>query len=247
MTAPQAARSTAAEEAEADRHDQEQQLTLAAVRDVQAGRVERFAFIYRCNYDRVFALARLMLRDRHEAEDISQEAFTRALRSLHTYRPQEGVAFSAWLLRITRNCALRRIEGRKRTSVFEPTHMADVLEPVLPPPPPAGEAHEGAWVDDDVLASALEQLPMAQRQVLALRFAYDLNVRETALVLERTEPAVRQLQMRALRTLRQRLERANALPASAPRLEGDDDLVSVFPRGGRYRTAHRWVGLLEAS
>jgi RNA polymerase sigma-70 factor, ECF subfamily len=173
-------------------------LVLAAVRDVQDGRRERFAIVYSAHYDQVFALARLMLRDRHEAEDVAQETFMLALRAIRTYRPQAGVALSAWLLRIARNCALKRIQKRARSTALEPAHLDDVVAPTH-------DEHARGWVDDSALRAELEAMPLTQRQVLLLRFGYDLTAEQTAVVLERSPEAVRQLQSRALRHLRRRL------------------------------------------
>ena len=180
------------------RRESEDVALLAAVRAVQHGHTERFEEIYRLCFARVYTLTRSLLDDRHEAEDAVQETFLSALRALPRYRPQPGAPFIAWLLRIARNAALMRIRRSKRVTFIDPGAVAARIEQASP-------IQLGGMLDDGRLTEALATLPLRQRQVLVLRFALDLSGAETALVLETSSAAVRQLQRRALSALRDRV------------------------------------------
>jgi RNA polymerase sigma-70 factor (ECF subfamily) len=168
---------------------------LAAVQAVQHGHTERFEEIYRLCFARVYTLARSLLDDRHEAEDAVQETFLSALRALPRYRPQPGAPFIAWLLRIARNAALMRIRRSKKVTFIDPGALAARIEQASP-------IQLGGMLDDGRLAEALATMPSRQRQVIVLRFVLDLSGAETAVVLETSPAAVRQLQRRALSALR---------------------------------------------
>lgn len=144
-------------------------------------------------FDRVYAYLRVILRDSHAAEDAAQEVFTRAYTALPRYR-RSTAPVCAWLFRIARNHALDRM----RVAGFEP--LPDELSEVhIDSQPGSG------WPSDDDLRMFIERLPLAQRQVLGLRFMLNLSTADVATILERTPVDVRALQSRALRYLRERL------------------------------------------
>lgn len=183
---------------------------LAAVAAVQAGDAGRFEEIYRGCFPSVHALVRTMLRDAHEAEDVVQETFLAALRALPRYRPVAGVPFIAWLLRIARNAALMRLRRAGRVAVIDPTALTqrrDAADAAAAVDAELGDRHP-------LLGAELARMPPRQRQVLVLRCILDLTSAETAAVLEMTPAAVRQVQRRALTTLRQRLQARGAAPAA---------------------------------
>lgn len=79
----------------------------------QNGRQEAFAELYDRYFDRIFDFLSRMLRNRAEAEDVAQDTFIRAIRSID--RLESGNKFKSWLFTIARNTALNRIEREKRT------------------------------------------------------------------------------------------------------------------------------------
>jgi RNA polymerase sigma-70 factor (ECF subfamily) len=180
------------------RAQQDDAALLVAVRAVQLGDGARFEEIYRVCFARVYAVTRSLLRDSHEAEDAVQETFLSALRALPRYRPQPGVPFTAWLLRIARNAALMRIRSSKNVVAIDPGALAARVER-------AGPDKLAEALSDGRLAAALAAIPPRQRQVLTLRFVLDLDGAETAIVMDTSPAAVRQLQRRALTALRQHL------------------------------------------
>jgi RNA polymerase sigma-70 factor (ECF subfamily) len=82
------------------------------VERVRAGDAAAFELIMRRHNRRFFRLARSVLRDGVEAEDVVQETYVRAFAKLDDFKGPDG--FSAWLARIAHNEALGRVRGRDR-------------------------------------------------------------------------------------------------------------------------------------
>jgi RNA polymerase sigma-70 factor, ECF subfamily len=154
----------------------------------------RFAELYERNVNRVCAYVVSRVRDRDAAEDLTSEVFQQALASLPKFE-WRGIPFLAWLLRIAANAIADRHERGQRES-------GD------PAPEPVDEAALKQVEQRAVLYDLVEALPAEQRRVLLWRFADGKSIREIAKELKRTEGAVKQLQYRALETLRARMEGA---------------------------------------
>jgi RNA polymerase sigma-70 factor, ECF subfamily len=151
----------------------------------------RFGELYERHVDRVYAFVARRAPDRTEAEDITAEVFHHALANLGRFE-WRGVPFAAWLVQIARNAVADRWQRRAR-------------ERGVPAPDPADDGRP-ADVDRRVaLAELLQRLPGDQQRVVLQRFVEDKSIREIAHELGRTEGAVKQLQFRALETLRARM------------------------------------------
>jgi len=148
----------------------------------------RFAELYQSNFERVYAFVVYRVRDREEAQDLTAEIFHLALASIQRFEWQ-GKPFAAWLLGIAAKVLADRWERLgKRQEV-----PADELE----------EAGIEAVVEQRaMLFQLVDALPADQRQVILRRFVDQRSVREIAHELGRSEGAVKQLQFRALQTLR---------------------------------------------
>jgi RNA polymerase sigma-70 factor (ECF subfamily) len=135
------------------------------------------------------------VRDRHEAEDVTAEVFHQALANLRRFE-WRGVPFAAWLFRIAANT----IADRAKRATRERGIPAPASESV-----PALER-----IDEHArLYRLVRELPAEQRRVIELRFTEEKPIREIAAALGRSEGAVKQLQFRALRSLRERMGPAN--------------------------------------
>jgi RNA polymerase sigma-70 factor, ECF subfamily len=152
----------------------------------------RFAALYEENFARVYAFILRRVRSRDDAEDLTAEVFHQALRNLPRYE-WRGIPFSAWLMRIAANA----VADNARRSARE-TATADL--------DPADEARPDASEHSARLFKFVEALPNDQRRVIVMRFAEQKSIAEAARVLGRTEGSIKQLQFRALRNLRQRME-----------------------------------------
>ena len=153
----------------------------------------RFAELYENNFNRVYAFVARRVNDREEAQDVTAEVFHQALKNLGRFQ-WRGVPFAAWLLRIAANALADRWQRAAR-GVEVPAE--GVLEDRAESASDAPEIERHA-----MLFQLVERLPDDQRLVIVRRFVDQKSVREIARELGRSEGAVKQLQFRALETLR---------------------------------------------
>lgn len=146
----------------------------------------------------VYALVYHAVRDRAEAEDLTQEVFLRALRSLGHYRAT-GAPFHAFLAAVARNL----LRDRWRRDGRNPVELDCVEELQAGGGDP--EASALAAAERARLRDALACLPPDYQAVLRLRVVEGRPTAEVAALLGRGPNAVRQLQHRALVALRARL------------------------------------------
>jgi RNA polymerase sigma-70 factor (ECF subfamily) len=141
------------------------------------------------------------LRDHHEAEDATHEVFLKMLLGLPRYELR-SVPFRAWLFRIARNHLLDRMAQLSRVEAGQPAELSRLLDdraPVL---------ERGPWppgLSDEEFVRLIQWLPLGQRQVLVLRFVFDMSFAEIATALDISESGARNLQRRAFAKLRPRL------------------------------------------
>jgi len=148
----------------------------------------RFVELYDRNVDRIYAYVSRRAGSRSVAEDVTSEVFEQALSNLGTFK-WRGVPFVAWLYRIASNALADHWKRERRDS-----HD-------LPPDVPDEREHQD--LERRVsLFQLVDRLPDAQRQVIQMRFVEDRTIREVAAALDRSEGAVKQLQLRALENLR---------------------------------------------
>ena len=151
----------------------------------------RFAELYEDNFARVYAYAARRVEGRAEAEDVTSEVFHHALANLQRFE-WRGVPFAAWLLRIAHNRLADRWQRAGRESRE-----------------PAPEVGDSSWKQVEqraALFQMVDRLPADQRRVIYLRFAGQKSVAEVAQELGRSPGAVKQLQFRALKSLRDRMK-----------------------------------------
>jgi RNA polymerase sigma-70 factor (sigma-E family) len=149
------------------------------------GFVEAFDELYECAYQHAYKL----LGDRQEAEDLAQEACTRAcLRWRHLDNPR------AWVVRVTTNLVFDRFR-RLRSAAKH-----------LRPPPALGVSPDDRHLD---LNRALAKLPKRQRDVVVLRYLADFSEAQTAAALGCAPGTVKSHAARGLHALRAALELAD--------------------------------------
>ena len=186
----------------------------------RAGDREAFrAIMQRCN-QRLFRTARSILRDDAEAEDVLQEAYTRAFKAIAGFRGEAGLA--TWLTRIVLNEARGRLRARRTTVELDEVEAAQASGQVLMfPTRPAGEDPEGSAARAEIrrlLERAVDDLPEAFRVVFILREVEECTVEETAEALAIKPQTVKTRLHRARRLLREALDSqlAGALTGAYP-------------------------------
>jgi RNA polymerase sigma-70 factor, ECF subfamily len=110
----------------------------------------------------LYNFAHWLTRDRVEAEDLVQETYLKALKGFSSFHP--GTNFRAWMYRILRNTFLTSRTGLKQTVSFDDEESA-VQEPAAPDNP---ESLLFAHADEQELRRALDQLPVAHREIILL-------------------------------------------------------------------------------
>jgi RNA polymerase sigma-70 factor (ECF subfamily) len=159
-------------------------------------------------FDRVYAYVRAIFNDDHEAEDATQQVFLKVFEALPEYE-HRGRPFRAWLFTIVRNYAISELEKRNRITLMDPAELGRRRDRHAAAEP-GYDALE--WISDEELLMFVERLPVAQRQVLMLRYLLALDTGEIATVLGRSQQDVRILQHRALRFLEARLTALDQAP-----------------------------------
>lgn len=177
-------------------------LVQKAVQHAQAGDQEGIHFLYVRFAPDVQRFVNSLVKDHHEAEDITQNIFAKLISSIVKYEPRD-VPFAAWIMRVARNAALDHLRAR-RPLPAEEVRVAD-----------AGQA-QVALDRGRQLRHALEELPEDQREVLILRHIAGLSPLEIADRLKKSESSVHGLHHRGRRTLRAKLTELGAAPVVAP-------------------------------
>ena len=178
------------------------------VAHARAGDREAFrAIMTRCN-QRLFRVARAVVRDEAEAEDVLQEAYARAFGAIEGFRGEAGIA--TWLTRIVLNEAHGRLRRRKVTVALDELEAAQNSAQVLNFPNMSKSADPEADAARAqirrILEQAVDDLPEAFRLVFILREVEDLSVEETASHLGLKAETVKTRLHRARRRLREALD-----------------------------------------
>ena len=155
--------------------------------------------------DDVYYLALGLLRNPDDAEDVVQDVFIRAYRSLARFRARSRL--STWLYRVTLN-ACRDFQRRRRFAALQesiglvPRAESRWVEERADADPERAAA-SGEMRQE--VARAVGRLSPAERDVFVLRQYNQLSIRETAEITGRAEGTVKNLLFRALRKLQQEL------------------------------------------
>lgn len=151
----------------------------------------RFVEVYERYVDRIYAFVSRRTGNRTVAEDITSQVFEQALGAIGRFE-WRGLPVSAWLFRIASNALADHWRERAR-------HAGE-------PPPDVPDERELENIDRRIaLYQQVERLPDLQRRVIQMRFVEDKSIRQVATALDRSEGAVKQLQLRALENLRKRM------------------------------------------
>ena len=154
----------------------------------------RFADLYEQNFYRVYAYVVRRVGDRHQAEDLTADVFREALAGIRKFE-WRGLPFAAWLIGI----ASRVVADYWKTSGREIGNPMKEAEATVP-----ADAE-----DSTLLFQLVDRLPEAQFRVIHMRFVEQKSIREIAQELGRSEGAVKQLQLRAIESLRAQMEGAH--------------------------------------
>ncbi|HEY1688585.1 MAG TPA: sigma-70 family RNA polymerase sigma factor [Solirubrobacteraceae bacterium] len=154
-----------------------------------------FSELYRTHLRDVYSYAYYRVGDHHDAEDLTEQTFLQAYRHFErAQRESRGRPLRPWLIRIAHNLAanLYRDRSRKPSSPIDDTTIST--------PRTTEEIVEGREELAHVL-DGVSKLPDDRREALIMRFALDMDNREIARALGRSEGATKVLIHRAIRQL----------------------------------------------
>ncbi|VTS02019.1 rna polymerase sigma factor : RNA polymerase sigma-H factor OS=SAR86 cluster bacterium SAR86B GN=algU PE=4 SV=1: Sigma70_r2: Sigma70_r4_2 [Gemmata massiliana] len=152
------------------------------IRAAQTGDRSAFARLIDCYWDRLYRWLYHLTRDRHTAEDLTQETFLRALAAVKSFRP--GSNFRAWVFRIGHNNFVNQKRAERRTKHQLPEDSAAPGEGSV-------EANTENREVLEVVSQAVADLPSDFRSAILLRVHEGLSFREIAKVLNTTEETAR--------------------------------------------------------
>jgi RNA polymerase sigma-70 factor, ECF subfamily len=175
--------------------------TKLAVARAKEGDHEALRFLYVSYSHNIYGYVRSIVRDDHEAEDVTQHVFAKLMTTIGKY-DDRGVPFFAWLLRMARNVAIDHLRANRVTPV-------ETL-------PETGSTYVAEIDQVQTVRDALAALPDEQREVVVLRHMVGLSPGEIADRLGRTESSIHGLHHRGRRALQRELIALETSPATRP-------------------------------
>src|SRR5215471_2189246 len=168
------------------------------VEQAQQGDRDALEELYLLHFDRIYSYLHMSVGNRHDAEDLTTQTFLKMLESIKRFRWQSA-PFSAWLFRIAHNLAMDHFRASRR---WQP-------EEEVPEPPgqaePSAELAAFQSIGRQSMLELIEGLSQEQKQVLTLKFVFNLPNGDVATILGKTEGAIKSLQHRALVSLQKQL------------------------------------------
>lgn len=178
-----------------DDNDPEATRLRALVDLAKQGDAEAFGQLYDHYVSGVFRFIYYRVGSQQLAEDLTSETFVRGLRAIQRFNWQ-GKDFGAWLTTIARNLVADHFKSsRSRLEIVSDT----IPEGKTHAPSPEQEVL--ALISNEMLFEAVSALPTEQRDCILMRFIQGLSIAQTAAALGRSEGAIKQLQLRAVRSL----------------------------------------------
>lgn len=161
------------------------------------GQTDAFGDLYIIFVEKIYRYVFCHVKSKTFAEDITEEVFLKAWRAIKSCRGKEST-FSSWLYRIAHNQMVDEIRKRQRRPALELENVENI-----------SDNSEGVEKSREQLelAAVIDRLPPNQRQVIILKFIEGLDNPEIARIMDKSEGAIRVLQMRGLSRLREELEK----------------------------------------
>jgi len=170
---------------------EDQALDLAVQGDSEA-----FSFLYELYVNKIFSYIYYRTGSTHDAEDLTARVFQRAMGHIQRYT-QKGVPFSAWLYRIAHNLVANWHRDNSRR---QEVPLEDQPNLVM-----SGEQPEKQMVNDqevDQLIDVIKELSPERQQLIILKFVEQLSNAEIAVIMSKSEGAIKSLYHRTLQELR---------------------------------------------
>lgn len=167
------------------------------------GETALFEILMRRYNQRLYRVARVILRDDSEAEDVMQDAYVRAYEHLHQFAGR--AAFSTWLTRIAIHEALARKRRRGRMEELDALPSNGESMAIMRSTTPSPEIGTATAEARELLEAAIDHLPETYRTVVILREVEEMSVAETAESLGVSDAVIKTRLHRAHAMLRKEL------------------------------------------
>jgi RNA polymerase sigma-70 factor (ECF subfamily) len=166
----------------------------------QRGDRDALGELYVLHFDRIYGYLQASVGNKHDAEDLTEQTFVKMLESIDRFVWLRA-PFSAWLFRIAHNLAMDHFRASRRYQLEELPEESDRKSE------PSAEERAFHTIGDVRMLELVDGLSRDQRQVLTLKFGFDFTNANVAVILGKSEGAVKALQYRALAALQQSLPR----------------------------------------
>jgi len=172
-----------------------------ALAQAAQGDTEAFSVLYERYIGRIYNYIYYRTGNQHEAEDLTARVFFRALGHIGTYR-NIGVPFSAWLYRIAHNLVANWYRDHNRRYEVPLEDYVGLPQQVSHP-----EVELLSHQEEEGLLKVIRKLPPDRQQLVILKFVDNMSNAEIALIMGRSEGAVKSLYHRTLLSMRNEIEK----------------------------------------
>ena len=182
------------------------------IRDAVKGNSSAFGALYDHYQPAIYRFVAVKVGRREEAEDITHQAFLSAWLSIKKYQ-HRGHPFSSWLYQIARNQVVDHYRAKRNETAIEsvdPEYFAIAASIELSLP---------AKLEMENVRRAMKNLKSEYQDVILLRFIEDISLKETANILQKTEGAVKLMQHRAIKELKNILKAVDARTEETEEIE----------------------------
>jgi len=171
------------------------------IKEAQAGEAEAFGWIYDRYVKQIYRFVYLKVSHRANAEDLTQQVFMSAWQNIRSYQMQ-GFPFSSWLYRIANNAVIDHYRTDRRHIAID-----SVPEDLFAEESPNRKIEQESEMAE--IRKAIQLLEQDQQSVVVMKFIEEMTNKEIAAALEKSEGAVRVVQHRAMKKLKDILSENN--------------------------------------
>lgn len=174
----------------------------ALMRLAKEGNTDAFAKIYEVYFVPVFRYIYLRVKERRDAEDLTQTVFLKVYQTISRFEEQNRSPL-AYFFTVARNTVIDHWRKKKAVLLENPEKENVESQQTIEDTEDIVQKNEIA----DMLQQAIQALTEEQQSVIILKFINDLPNKEISNIMQKSEEAVRQLQCRAIKALRQYLKK----------------------------------------
>ncbi|MDH5466882.1 MAG: RNA polymerase sigma factor [Candidatus Aminicenantes bacterium] len=175
------------------------------IKSAQNGDREALRLLFEENRQKIFSLAYQYVKNVEDAEDILQETFIKAYRSLHKFNPQNNMRFSPWLYRIGINCSIDYLRRNKQRKMHDSGSdgLDNVSSGTLSYDPEQARSRKEIREKID---HTLNRLSGRQKMIFILKHYQELTCAEIADYLNCSEGSVKRQLFRAVSVVKKSLK-----------------------------------------